>query len=90
MTPELARGPFINEEGDIWVAVDEFPVYADAEAHALTAAYNERVEFVATEEVVSMSDHELGDGNCPGVGDCDLPQPCTRRGPAWHFREVEP
>ena len=81
------RGPFMNEDGDWWVAVDE--ATQDEALRLVAACAYGPVEFVAIEDDVRMSDHEIGDGDCPGGDACTLPQPCARNGRAYHFREQE-
>jgi hypothetical protein len=82
----LTRGPYMNEDGDWWIAAED-GTQEEAREHIAMCASNS-IEFVGIDDGTRMSEHELGDMDCPGHG-CSLPQPCFRVGPAYHFREVE-
>lgn len=87
---ELDRlGPFVNEEGDIWVPATVGGIVA-ARRKANEAAM-ESFRFVGMEDAV-MCLHEWGElstaDNPDHVKDCDLPQPCSWIGRAYHFIEV--
>lgn len=79
----MTAGPFMNEDGDWWVAVEDAATPEDA-----AKLIDVEVEFDRIEDDIRMSDHEWGDMACQGEN-CTLPQPCTRTGRAYHFREVE-
>lgn len=80
----LRRGPFINDDGDIWVPATMG--IAQAKHIAREAVYDGRLHFEGMEDS-QMSMHEWDDGECDGS--CKFIQPCTWRGRTYHFREVE-
>lgn len=75
MTAELGVGPFINEEGDIWVPASVSFRVARAEARSVAMA--ERLAYLG-KETVPLTPHEYG---------CECDPSCYRDTLAYHFEE---
>jgi len=90
MTYSARLGPFVNEDGDIWVPVEVGGIVA-ARRIAATVAWS-KFAFVGMEEA-TMSLHEVysrcledeeGSDGCEFKDD----QPCVWTGRAYHFLET--
>lgn len=89
MTPEelaatLRLGPFINEDGDIWVPVEAGGIVAARKVAGVAAM--SRFAFQGMEEA-TMSLHEIGSWHDEDDA-CEYGQPCTWTGRAYHFLET--
>jgi hypothetical protein len=91
MTKAEALGPFVNEDGDVWVPVTVGGISA-ARRVAGSVSYGGRMIFEGMEDGIQMTLHEWGDMGCESGSprpDCREEQPCTWTGRTYHFREVE-
>lgn len=91
-TTDLRRGPFINEDGDVWV-----PVTVGGIAEAWRTAYEypgDKLNFVGMDDGILMSMHEFPvsyyNEEEEHREECEFKDqwPCTWTGRAYHFREA--
>ena len=90
MSYDMRRGPFINEEGDVWVPVT---VGGIGKAYKVAGEIGDRVRFVDMQDDVSMSLHEWAFSDPDEEEhreECEFKDqyPCTWTGRAYHFRQL--